>query len=181
MSKRKKNGLLALLVLSALFVLLFLAFRTAPAPAPAPAEQPVAEAPAPAPLAPTPAQIERDQTAALQTVAKTFVERYGSFSSESNYANIGDVLPLATVAFADVLRKQMQAGTPKEPYGVTTRVLVMKVDARNETAGTAKMTITTQREERKGMLALEIVRYQTIVLTFAKEKDVWKVASATWQ
>ena len=38
-----------------------------------------------------------------------------------------------------------------------------------------------QREERKGMLALEIVRYQTIVLTFAKEKDVWKVASATWQ
>ena len=133
-----------------------------------------------APLEPTPAQVERDQTVALQTVAKTFVERYGSFSSESNYANIVDVLPLATKTFEVILLKQTQAGTSAEFYGITTRALVMKVDTRDEAAGTAKMTVTTQREERKGDLAVETVRYQTIVLTFEKEQNVWKVASAAW-
>lgn len=179
--KIRTKILLILLILFVLLLLLFLLFRKKPTAAPA-SEQPVIETTAPAsPLAPTPAQVERDQTVALQTVAKTFVERYGSFSSESNYANIEDVLPLATKEFQDMLREQMNASVSKESYGITTRVLVMKTDARNETAGTAKMTVTTQREERKGALAVETVRYQTIALTFAKEQNVWKVASATWQ
>ncbi len=125
---------------------------------------------------------ERVSTASLQTASKIFAERYGSYSAEANFANLTDVLPLMTDAFAKETRAYVATATPPtEYYAVTTHVVTIAVDGEDDAAGTARVTVTTQREEAKGNVQDVSVRYQDLVLTFLRENDTWLVASANWQ
>jgi len=60
-------------------------------------------------------------------------------------------------------------------------VLNVAVDAMDETAGTAIVSVNTQREEAVGSSQNTRVSYQTLVLEFVKEDDAWKVDAATWE
>lgn len=123
----------------------------------------------------------RDQSSGVISISKTFVERYGSYSNESNFANIKDVLPIMTTSFAKKSQEFIDGSTaPKEVYGVTTRVITVKVDSIDEEVGTAKVLITTQKEESVESSVESLVRYQDIELNLLKEAGVWKIDSATW-
>jgi len=128
---------------------------------------------------------EQKQEVSAATATGIFVERFGSYSSESNLANIKDVLPLAT----DAYQKQLQAliektsaqGVATTYYGVTTRVISKKRVSMDTNAGTAEYEVTTQREESQGSVQASSVRYQNIDVTLKLVGDVWLVDSATWK
>lgn len=124
----------------------------------------------------------RTTSADVVSLSKSFVTRYGSYSNEANFANLEDVLPLATVSFAADLQEIIDTGViPEGYYGISTSIVTVTVDEKDETTGTAQVTVMTQREEAIGSTQNVMVKYQEIVLTFVKEGDAWKVDSATWQ
>lgn len=126
-------------------------------------------------------QDARDQTASIQSASKTFTERYGSYSTEAEFANLRDVLTLMSASFAAETEAFIDGATSAaEYYGVTTRVISVSVDATDDVAGTATVTVTTQREEAKQDIQNITVRYQDLRLTFVTEDGAWKVSSATW-
>lgn len=188
--KTRRNLLIAILVLL-LLLLAFLLWRflrptseqaPAPAPAPAPTEQLPEETEGTASAREQQQQEERNGTASLQSASKTFAERYGSYSTEAEFANLRDVLPLMSASLAAQTQAFVDGATPAaEYYGVTTRVISLSVDSVDESAGVATVTITTQREEAKGSVQNISVRYQDLKLTFVKEGGAWKVSSANWQ
>lgn len=189
--KTRRNILIAILVALALLIAFLLWFFLKPKPKPVVIVPPVvAEKPLPtAPTKPTVTQEKakkeqavRTASASLQSASKTFAERYGSYSTEANFANLTDVLPLMSASYAATTAKYIEtAVSPKEYYGVTTRVITVKIDAEDDAAGTAQVTLTTQREEARGDVQNVTVKYQDLVLSFVKEGGEWKVENAVWK
>lgn len=127
-------------------------------------------------------QAERTGTASLQSASKTFAERYGSYSTEAEFANLTDVLPLMSASFAAETRAFVAGATASaEFYGVTTRAVTIRVNASDDAAGTADVIVTTQREETMDSPQNTSVRYQDLDLAFVMEGGEWKVDSAMWK
>ncbi len=126
-------------------------------------------------------QETRQQAASATTVAKSFTERYGSYSNEAKFQNLFDLLPLMTDAFAEQTKTTVENATlPETYYGVTTRVLTVVVESMDEESGEATMKMQTQREISEGSTQNTKIEYQEIRLTLNKEAGVWKVDSADW-
>lgn len=158
-------------------------------PKPAPVEVVVPEETTqtvPKQVIPSPIQEQRAQerqiTANVQTLAKTFVERYGSFSNEAEFQNLRDLFPLMTDAFvAETENFIATTIIPESFYGVTTRVITVNVDEFDEAAGVAVLNLTTQREEAIDSPQNVSVRYQDIELQFELVLGSWKISSAEWK
>lgn len=127
---------------------------------------------------------EQAQAVSAATVAGVFVERFGSYSSESDLANIEDVLPLATDNYAQELEALIEKirvqGRSDSYYGVTTRVLSKKQLSMDLDAGTAVYEVLTQREESQGSAQDSVVSYQSIRIELKQKGEVWLIDSATW-
>lgn len=123
----------------------------------------------------------RIQAAGMNTLAKTFAERYGSYSNEANFQNLLDLKPLMTQAFAEQTQAFIDTTPlPEGYYGITTRAITVEVQTLDEEAGTATVELNTQREEAKVSPANTTVWYQKLRLEFVMEDGTWKIASATW-
>ena len=128
-----------------------------------------------------PEQNERNDSAGVTTIAKMFTERYGSYSNEANFENLRDVLPLMTDAFATRTNDFIaSAKSPDVFYGVSSRVVTVKVEHMDDETGTATILVNTQREEAQGSTQQTAVSYQEIRLELVKEGGIWKVDSAIW-
>ena len=119
--------------------------------------------------------------ATATTVARIFVERFGSYSTDVDYANVTDVLPMVT----DSLKTQLQdiaedarKTADDSYYGVSTNVIKITTDKTSDTATT--LTVKTQREEAFGSPSNTTVRYQDIRVEFVKVGEDWLVDSFTW-
>ena len=124
---------------------------------------------------------QRIESADINILAKTFAERYGSFSNEAGFQNLYDVMPFMTSSMVEQTQITIDTATPQQTYyGVTTRVITVKMVEIDETAGTAVLELTTQREEAIGSPEKTSIKYQKLNLAFEKEGDLWKVSSATW-
>ena len=143
-------------------------------------EEPPANAIPAAPPAPL---SEAQQTEAnLRTLAVTFAERYGSYSNQSNYQNIRDVLPLATVRFRAILGEQLSAppsagGGYSGVSSVALRTTTQSFDAG---AGAAVILVATQRKNDDSLGATR-TSYETLTLTFRTESGSWRVDNAQWK
>jgi hypothetical protein len=132
-----------------------------------------------------PEEVPRVQEVSAGTVARTFVERIGSYSSESDYQNVDDVLGIVT----DVLKKQLEkdaekarAQAPEDNggyYGISTSYVGAKTTEESETQIT--LLVQTQREESFGSPGNSEVRYQQVEVTLVKEGSEWRVDSYTWK
>ncbi len=123
----------------------------------------------------------RNQAASVTTVAKSFTERYGSYSNEAKFQNLLDLFPLMTAAFVEKTKGFIEnSSLPDSYYGVTTRVLTVTVEQLNEQAGEAIILMQTQREMGEGSTQNTKVSYQEIRLTLKQEAKIWKVDSADW-
>ncbi len=189
MTRRQRNIIILLgilVIILILLILLLMRFWPKPKPEQVIEEEPVVleeveETDSRTPIQKKQAE-ERETTASVQTVAKTFVERYGSYSNESDFANLRDLYPLMTDAFKAETEAYIEGTTiPETFYGITTRVITLKIDDYDETAGTATVTISTQREEAVDSPQNVSVRYQDIELSLVMESGVWKVDSAQWK
>jgi hypothetical protein len=117
-----------------------------------------------------------------QTIGRSFVERFGSFSNESEYKNIQDVMSMATpalqtklAALAEEAKKTANSGY----YGISTTVISVKATSTTDTQ--VKLTITTLRSESIDSPANTTQRSEDIKLTLLKDGEDWLVDSYEWQ
>lgn len=121
------------------------------------------------------------QHATPSTVSRIFVERFGSYSTDVDYANVTDVLPLVTDQLRDDLQEIAEEARKTADdgyYGVSTNVIKITTDAQTDT--TMTLTVKTQREEAFGSPGNMSVRYQDIRVEFVKIGDDWFVDSFEW-
>ena len=152
-------------------------------------EKTATQIPVPTPIeteepAPVPADVQkevqqRQENSSVEVLAKTFAARYGSYSSESSFANLSDLYPLMTAGM-QASTEAFIASTKLSPefYGVTTRVISLNVKSNDKTS--AIVAVSTQREETKENVA-PVVRYQTLTLQLVFQSGTWKVDSAIWE
>jgi hypothetical protein len=117
-----------------------------------------------------------------QTTTMIFVERFSSYSSESDFANVTDVMPLVTASLGarlqQIAQQERAKGTDQAYYGISTKVISEKVVAQTDV--TAEYLVSTQRAESIGSPGNTTVRYQDITVKLVKEGDAWKVSDFSW-
>lgn len=128
---------------------------------------------------------EKIDETALMRLAASFAERFGSFSNQSNYGNIGDLkifmsAKMQTWADDFIIREKQKNAETAVYAGVTTKALFQEVKKFDEQAGAAEILVKTRRKETAGDIDNPAF-YQDIIIKFIKEKGEWKVDSAEWQ
>lgn len=177
---RKTEITLSVLVLLVLALVLFLLFRTQSTP-----KTDVTDGPSTTATTDTTTDTTTTppapQHATAPTVARIFVERFGSYSTDVDYANVTDVLPVVTDTLAarlqDIAEKARKTGDG-DYYGVSTNVIKITTNSTSDTAAT--VTVKTQREEAFGTPGNTTVRYQDIRVEFVKSGEDWLVNDFTW-
>lgn len=182
MENRQKAEIgVAILVILALFVLLYVLTRQASAPAPTTDDTvPIADD------RPDVAEVDAEDIPAesvvsARTVVANFVERFGSYSTDADYANVEDVMSLATDALRsrlDELAEEARKTVSESFYGVSTHALIFAIE--NETDAAMTWKVTTQREESIGSRANTSVRNQDIRVELVKDGDNWLVDDFAW-
>lgn len=120
----------------------------------------------------------------LKKMAGSFAERFGSFSNQSNYANIEDLIIFMTASMKNwaenfISSASKGSGDSSIYYGITTKAITAETKSFNPEAGAAEILVKTQRKEATGAMSNFRFFYQDILITFNKE-GAWKVNSAVW-
>ncbi len=125
-----------------------------------------------------------EKNADLHAFARSFVERFGSYSNQSNFENMEDLyafmterMKVATAAFVKTQRQMSQGGSAYR--GTTTHVL--SVSERSQNSNSATLLLTTQRQESSTGSAGGRLFYQSIELKLVKEGAQWKGDEAIWK
>ncbi|MBI4142993.1 hypothetical protein HY480_03910 [Candidatus Uhrbacteria bacterium] len=119
---------------------------------------------------------------AVQQLAATFAERYGSFSAEGNFVNITDLYPLATERYRRTLEQVVARGRASAKGGdsVATTTQVIAVRATIAADGdTASASVSTQRSEARYGRTTRTYP-QRLTMQFIRTGDAWRVDGATW-
>lgn len=121
----------------------------------------------------------------LKRTASLFIERFGSYSNQSNFSNISDLKIYMTSSMKewadDFIKKSNVDRDVSNYYGITTKSISQKVEFLNEDLGEAIIVVNTLRRESGGSLLEDNSFYQEAVVKFALEKGFWKVNKATWE
>ena len=126
--------------------------------------------------------VEAEPVVMPDPIARTFVERFGSFSTEADYSNVDDVLGIVTPKLRVTLQDIAEAARAEQSglyYGVSTQVITMAVVSETETSAT--LQITTQRQESFGSPGNTQSRYQDIIIDLVKIDGDWLVSGFTWE
>ncbi len=117
-----------------------------------------------------------------EPVARTFVERYGSFSSEAEYENIDDILALGTSTMKtefERIAREARAEVGGGYYGISTRVISVSTLEESETS--AVLEVQTQRTEAIDTPTNTSTRYQKIRLNMEKVNGKWLINGFQWE
>lgn len=120
----------------------------------------------------------------LKALASSFVERFGSYSTQGNFNNLEDLrgqMTLRMSAWTDnyIANQKVSASDPY--YGVTTKAVSSEVVDLNEGLGQARLVVSTQRQTTKGTTANPRVTYQDVKIELVKTEQGWKVDAIAWQ
>ncbi len=133
------------------------------------------------------AQLVRSTTEReLRQLALSFTERYGSYSNQTNFANLENLLVFMTDDFADTTRSFVASERSKNRdtvvyYGITTKAAAVQTEAFRESQGTAVFLVQTLRREAIGTTNNARSYQQSLRMTMKKSDGVWKVDAADWQ
>ncbi len=123
-------------------------------------------------------EAEISDQAAILKVARYFVERYGSFSSQARWQNLEDLREVVTDKlwqdFEDLLNKDVSSS---EYYSLSTKVL--SLDVLSLTSDRAEVVASTQRREAKG--GEENISYQKMKVNLVKIGGKWLVDDVSKQ
>lgn len=122
----------------------------------------------------------------LKSFARSFAERFGSYSNDANFDNIEHLLPYMSERMKKWAQRYLDEQRQKKVdqsvyYGMTTRTMSVKEVNYNPEQGTAEFLVTTQRNESTGTSSNARIFYQDLQIKFIKEQSVWKVNEAWWQ
>lgn len=173
---------MAVVILIALLVLLWFMFKQPRVPE-APTSVPEQQATQTVPEV-NPASVPAPGVVSASTVARTFIERFGSYSSESDFANVDDIMALATARYQEELRGivagyRRQFSQQTNYSGVSTYVITLKTT--DESVAATSFLVTTQREEAVGNPGNTTVRYQDVDIDLVKVGDNWLIDDLRWQ
>lgn len=196
----ERNRLLAiigLIVITLLVVVLIVVRLLWKAPAPTPEPEPEAEAPSSGltvadpnpgaasgfavlgspltPPTPAPVPVAAAEAGPIPT-AELFAERYGSYSNQSDFQNLRDLLPLMTQRYRDETEAKLAKPSPpaEEYLGVTSLKISSKIETEDTAVGKASVSVLTQQTKTVGTDAPE-VGYKTYVVRLVKSGKDWKV------
>ncbi|MFA5947091.1 MAG: hypothetical protein WC813_03640 [Patescibacteria group bacterium] len=184
MTRKTEIGLAVGVLVLLIIVLLAIFLRPGSNPQPATSNQEPSQpsTSTTTPATETPVAPEAIPVANPQTTTMIFVERFASYSSESDFANVTDVLPLVTSTLAtslqSVAQDQRAAQSSSAYYGISTKVISQKTV--EESNSSATIIVSTQRVEAIGNPSNTKVRYQDITVRLIKEGDTWKVNDFSW-
>lgn len=121
----------------------------------------------------------------LEAIARTFTEKFGSFSTQGNNENLYDAEYYMTAdmkEWAEKYIKESQNKKNAEFHGITTRALKAEIISLNDEETQAQIVVTAQREETRGSASgRKNIIYQKLVLDFLKVDKDWKVNAANWK
>lgn len=121
----------------------------------------------------------RANLAGPDVIATSFVERFGSYSTDNDFQNVLDAKALATAAMDLRLDQLMDVSAANTNfYGVSTYVITQEVIAEDDDGTTFIMT--TQREEAFDTPANTSTRYQDITVRVIRENGEWLVDDYIW-
>lgn len=114
-------------------------------------------------------------------LARLFVERYGSYSNNSNFQNVVNVMVFTTPelrAEFDAYIKTQNVDT-SQSYSITTRALSPSIVDFTENES-AIVRVVANRTEKKGVEPANTFS-QTAVLYMEFYEGAWKVANIVWE
>ena len=119
----------------------------------------------------------------IETVARNFTERYGSWSNHNKKDNFKSAEIYMTVNMKQILNDfivntEELSDDYTEYYGISTKVLNIEVLDLIE-GESASLNISTQRREIRG--DLENIIYKNLRLNLIKKDNDWLVNDAEWE
>ncbi len=127
-----------------------------------------------------PHKIDRED---LAKQAMFFAERLGSFSNQSDYGNIDDLMMFMTESMQvwaeDYIEDLRASNGATEYYGISTNAITATVNSFNEEAGEAEISVATKRQELKG--TQENSFDQSLKVLLVKADGDWKIDGAYWE
>ncbi|HSR89613.1 MAG TPA: hypothetical protein VLK22_04475 [Candidatus Udaeobacter sp.] len=126
---------------------------------------------------PTSIEVEKN---AVEQLAKVFIERYGTFSTDNNFQNIKDVSTLVTQSLWSKISASISSkpatGSAQSFDGVTTKVINADLTAWSDSKASVELKLT-RTEEKNGSVS---TRYQNVSLELVKTDSLWLVDKVTW-
>ena len=133
-------------------------------------------------IASVPAQPTAPVDLTLKRLSELFAERYGSFSTDSDFQNITDLQPYMTdtmKATADNFVAIERGKSTPDFKSVVTKVLSTNIGS--AIGGEVEVRLSTQRIESGDSFADNDIYYQDIVLELIQDGDQWLSNAAIWQ
>ena len=121
----------------------------------------------------------------LKRTASLFIERFGSYSNQSNFSNVSDLKIYMSDKMKDwaddFVKKNNIDRDISVYYGITTKSISQKIEFVDQDLGQASILVNTLRRESGGNLSEDSSFYQEALVKFILEKGFWKVDSANWK
>jgi len=119
-------------------------------------------------------------------VASSFVERFGSYSNQSNYKNLDELNVFMTASMQNWIIRYKEDLKKQNPdintyYALETKAISTQVRSLDEKAGRGEILVKTQRQEFKNSITNPRIFYQDILLNLVKVDNQWKINGAYWQ
>lgn len=152
--------------------------------------EPTVKEPAPAtslpPSKPVSAPVRTEEEIRKETIsrlARMFTERFGTFSSQSQYEGIGDIMAVTTDSFQNWLRDkyipELKGEHSASAYsGQTTRV--MSVTVEKVTDNESQVAVRVQQAVTGEVGTIE-VKYPVLKVALVRQNSMWLVDSAYWE
>ncbi len=122
----------------------------------------------------------------FRQLARYFAERFGSYSSQSDFSNIEDLKlsmssEMRSWARDYVFELRDNRDYSEDFYGIITRALIEpQIKTFNPEGGVVEVSVLTQREEISALGIIDSYN-QEINIRIIKEGGEWLVNSALWQ
>ena len=174
-------GAIAIILLLVALLLILLVFKRPKAPVVPEVQeslpaQDVREAPAATVQPVTPS------VASAKTVASTFVERFGTYSSDVAFTNIEEVQSLTTPEYYATLTSIVYDVLDGVEYrGRTTRVLSVEQTGGSEAEGRMSFLVSAQHEVSIGSRTNTTIEYQKADVVVERRGEAWLVSAFNWQ
>ncbi len=116
--------------------------------------------------------------ATVEQVSRSFVEVFGSYSTDTHYQNLYDVREMLTNSYWGQLETYISNEENEDSYSIWTDVLKAKVQKLNSSS--AQVLVKTRRGERLNKKSEEKVFEQEAEVFLLKENNTWLVNKVNW-
>lgn len=125
----------------------------------------------------------KDSEDEIRQLAEKMAEIFGTYTNKDKepYRNLKELKEYSTARMQNWLDKESSRPQNKGAsfYGVTTKALSSTVLELNQSS--AKVLVTTKREEIQATTKLPKTSYKLILIEFVKENEEWKLDGMYWQ